>query len=39
MKYFILFAGLFMPALVSAQALFTWDLLWAGSWDAERAPR
>jgi len=36
MKYLLLFAGLFMPALVSAQALFTWDLLWAGSWEESK---
>ena len=25
-----------MPAAVSAQALFTWDLLWAGSWEESK---
>jgi len=36
MKYLFLFIGLFMPAVVSAQGLFTWDLLWAGSWEESR---
>jgi len=36
MKYLFLFFGLFMPAVVSAQALFTWDLLWVGSWEESK---
>jgi len=46
MKYLFLFIGLFMPAAlipaqnVSAkkpgQALFTWDLLWTGSWEESK---
>jgi hypothetical protein len=36
MKYLFLFAGLFMPALIHAQALFTWDLMWAGSWEESK---
>jgi hypothetical protein len=45
MKYFILIIGLFMPAVIPAQsapakqagkALFTWDLLWAGSWEESK---
>jgi hypothetical protein len=46
MKFFFLFAGLLMPVVVisaqdvpakqSGQALFTWDLLWAGSWEESK---
>ena len=36
MKYFILFFGLFMPAFIHAQALFTWDLMYAGSWEESK---
>jgi len=36
MKYLFLFVGLFMPALIHAQALFTWDLMWAGSWEESK---
>ena len=45
MKYLFLFIGLFMPAVILAQnapakqadkALFTWDLLWAGSWEESK---
>jgi len=45
MKYFILFIGLLMPAVIPAQnapvkkpgqALFTWDLLWTGSWEESK---
>ncbi|MDR2576134.1 MAG: hypothetical protein LBC52_06795 [Treponema sp.] len=36
MKYLFFLVGLFMPAFLSAQTLFTWDLLWAGSWDESR---
>jgi hypothetical protein len=35
MKYLFLFAGLFMPAVIQAQA-FTWDLLWTGSWEESK---
>jgi hypothetical protein len=36
MKYLLIFIGLFLPAVVSAQTLFTWDLLWAGSWEENK---
>jgi hypothetical protein len=36
MKYLFLLVGLFMPVVVPAQALFTWDLLWAGSWEESK---
>jgi len=36
MKYLFLFVGLFMPAFLSAQALFTWDLLWTGFWEESK---
>jgi hypothetical protein len=36
MKNLFLFISLFMPALIHAQALFTWDLLWAGSWEESK---
>jgi hypothetical protein len=36
MKYLFLFAGLFMPVFIHAQALFTWDLMWAGSWEESK---
>jgi hypothetical protein len=35
MKYLFIFTGLFMPAVISAQA-FTWDLLWTGSWEESK---
>jgi len=36
MKYLFLILGLVMPAVVPAQALFTWDLLWTGSWEESK---
>jgi len=46
MKYLFLFVGLFMPAVLipaqsssakkPEQALFTWDLLWTGSWEESK---
>jgi hypothetical protein len=36
MKYLFLLVGLFMPAVIPAQALFTWDLLWTGSWEENK---
>jgi hypothetical protein len=45
MKYLFLFAGLLIPAVIPAQnsqakqagqALFTWDLLWTGSWEESK---
>jgi len=42
MKYFILLIGLCMPVIhvpaqtAPAKPLFTWDLLWAGSWEENK---
>lgn len=45
MKYLFLFVGLIMPVVIPAQnvsakkpeqALFTWDLLWTGSWEESK---
>ena len=36
MKNLCLLIGLFIPAVIPAQALFTWDLLWTGSWEESR---
>ena len=36
MKYLFFLLGFFMPVFIHAQALFTWDLLWAGSWEESK---
>jgi hypothetical protein len=36
MKYLFLIIGLFMAAGLGAQPLFTWNLLWTGSWEESK---
>ena len=36
MKYLFFVAGLLMPVVGAASGMFTWDLLWAGSWEESR---